>query len=85
MDHTTPPVLLLLHATFASLPLAALPSGPRLCLGQRLAELEGVFVLTGLLGRFSFRQVVPGSPVTYNLSATMPMKEGLMVLPARRT
>jgi hypothetical protein len=44
-----------------------------------------VFVLTGLLGRFSFKQVVPGSLVTYNLSPTMPMKEGLMVLPARRT
>jgi cytochrome P450 len=55
-------------------------AGPRLCLGQRLAELEGVFVLTGLLARFRFRQAVPGTKVTYNLSPTMPMKEGLHVI-----
>jgi cytochrome P450 len=60
------------------------PAGPRLCLGQRLAELEGVFVLTGLLARFRFRQAVPGTTVTYNLSPTMPMKEGLMVVPEAR-
>lgn len=65
-------------------PSPACPAGPRLCLGQRLAELEGVFVLTGLLARFRFRQAVPGSTVTYTLSPTMPMKEGLMVVPELR-
>jgi hypothetical protein len=43
-----------------------------------------VFVLTGLLARFRFRQAVPGTTVTYNLSPTMPMKEGLMVVPEMR-
>jgi cytochrome P450 len=55
------------------------PAGPRLCLGQRLAELEAVYVLTGLLAQYSFRQVVPGSKVDYALSSTMPMKQGLHV------
>jgi cytochrome P450 len=59
-------------------------AGPRLCLGQRLAELEGVFVLTGLLARFKFRQVVPGAKVTYNLSPTMPMRDGLHVIAEAR-
>lgn len=59
--------------------------GPRLCLGQRLAELEGVFVLTSLLARFRFRQAVPGTTVSYTLSATMPMQQGLMVVAEPRT
>lgn len=54
-------------------------AGPRLCLGQRLAELEGVYVLAGLLSRFRFRQTVPGAAVDYVLAATMPMKQGLHV------
>jgi len=58
--------------------------GPRLCLGQRLAELEGVFVLTGLLARFKFRRAGPEVPVTYTFSATMPMKGGLSVVPELR-
>lgn len=41
-------------------------------------------MLTGLLARFKFRQAVAGSSVTYNLSPTMPMKEGLMVVPEAR-
>jgi cytochrome P450 len=55
-------------------------TGPRLCLGQRLAELEGVFVLTGLLAKFRFQQVAPRARVPYNVSPTMPMKGGLHVL-----
>ena len=66
-------------------PLPVCPPGPRLCLGQRLAELEGVFVLTGLLARYRFSQAVPGAAVGYNLSPTMPMKQGLMVLATPRT
>eukprot|EP00879_Flechtneria_rotunda_P004919 GHRR01005193.1.p2 GENE.GHRR01005193.1~~GHRR01005193.1.p2 ORF type:complete len:111 (-),score=26.02 GHRR01005193.1:1650-1982(-) len=55
-------------------------AGPRLCLGQRLAELEGLYVLTGLLARFKFKAARPLSNVTYALSTTMPMKDGLHVL-----
>eukprot|EP00775_Hariotina_reticulata_P011335 gene11335-11485_t len=54
-------------------------AGPRICLGQRLAELEAVYVLTGLLAQYSFRQVVPGSKVDYAFSTTLPMKQGLHV------
>jgi cytochrome P450 len=60
------------------------PAGPRICLGQRLAELEGVFVLTQLMTSFSFRQVEPGAKVVYNLSPTMPMKQGLTVYATAR-
>jgi cytochrome P450 len=64
--------------------LGALPAGPRVCLGQRLAELEAVYVLTGLLAQYSFKQVVPGSKVDYALSSTMPMKQGLHVFVQER-
>ena len=54
-------------------------AGPRLCLGQRLAELEGVYVLAGLLSRFRFQQTVAGAKVDYQPTVTMPMKQGLHV------
>ncbi|GBF98692.1 sterol 14-demethylase [Raphidocelis subcapitata] len=53
-------------------------AGPRICLGQRLAELEGVYVLVTLLRRFRFAPA-PGARVDYDLSASMPMREGLWV------
>jgi cytochrome P450 len=55
-------------------------AGLRLCLGQRLAELEGVYVLVTLLRRFKLA-FAPGRPreVTYDLSASLPMKGGLWV------
>ena len=49
-------------------------AGPRVCLGKSLAELEGVYVLVGLLQRFRFSLMDPDQPVEYNLSATLPMK-----------
>ncbi|KAF6260759.1 cytochrome P450 [Scenedesmus sp. NREL 46B-D3] len=54
-------------------------AGPRLCLGQRLAEIEGVYVLAGLLARFKFSQVQPGARVGYVFSTSLPMKQGLLV------
>lgn len=54
-------------------------AGARMCLGQRLAELEGVFVLAGLLSRFKLRQKEPGKKITYQVAITMPMKDGLSV------
>lgn len=51
-------------------------AGPRTCLGQRLAELEGVYVLVLLLRHFRLR-LLPGQDVRYDLSASMPMRRGL--------
>lgn len=59
-------------------------AGPRLCLGQRLAELEGVYVLAGLLSRFKFTLAVPGQKVTYAHSLSMPMAGGLFVVASSR-
>jgi cytochrome P450 len=50
------------------------------CLGKTLAELEGVYVLVGLLQRFRFTLAEPQVPVRYNVSTTLQMKEpGLRV------
>jgi hypothetical protein len=38
-----------------------------------------VYVLAGLLARFKFDQVQPGSKVDYIFSTSLPMKQGLMV------
>lgn len=54
-------------------------AGPRLCLGQRLAELEGVYVLAGMMAQFRCEQVGP-KEVTYAASTTLPIKGGLQVL-----
>ena len=55
-------------------------AGPRVCLGKTLAELEGVYVLVGLLQRFRFSLAEPQVPVRYNVSTTLQMKEpGLRV------
>lgn len=50
-----------------------------MCLGQRLAEIEGVYVLTGLLQRFKFTPAVPLEQVGYALCTLLPMKDGLHV------
>lgn len=59
-------------------------AGPRLCLGQRLAEIEGVYVLAGLLARFRFRPAVPLEDVGYALCTLLPMKTGLPVVVEQR-
>jgi cytochrome P450 len=59
-------------------------AGPRLCLGQRLAELEGVYALVGLLQRFKFKMAPGAPPVTYAFSTSLPMKNGLQVVVERR-
>jgi cytochrome P450 len=59
-------------------------AGPRLCLGQRLAELEGVYALVGLLQRFRFKMAPAAPPVTYIFSTSLPMKHGLHVVVERR-
>ncbi|KAF8067302.1 CYP704B1 [Scenedesmus sp. PABB004] len=60
-------------------------AGPRLCLGQRLAELEGVYVLAGLAGRFAFARAGPNPPgPRYTVASTLPMAGGLRVAVAER-
>jgi len=55
------------------------------CLGKTLAELEGVYVLVGLLQRFRFSLAEPQVPVRYNVSTTLQMKEpGLSVTVCRQ-
>lgn len=58
-------------------------AGPRICLGKGLAELEGVYVLVGLLKRYRL-EVVAGQRVEYMTTVTLPMKEGLKVKVTRR-
>jgi cytochrome P450 len=58
-------------------------AGPRICLGKGLAELEGVYVLVGLLQRYRL-EVVAGQEVQYMTTVTLPMKEGLKVRVTRR-
>ena len=52
-------------------------AGPRVCLGQALAELEGVYVLVSLLRKFDF-EVQNIENVRYANSLTLPMKNGLL-------
>ncbi|KAF7728512.1 hypothetical protein EC973_005916 [Apophysomyces ossiformis] len=53
-------------------------SGPRVCLGQNLATLEGLIAMTYLLKRYRF-SLVPGQDITYQVSLSLPMKNGMKV------
>jgi fatty acid omega-hydroxylase len=61
----------------------AFHAGPRTCLGQNLATLEAIVALAMLLRRYKF-SLIPGQNITYNVSLTLPMKEGLKVLIEKR-
>ncbi|KAI8065271.1 cytochrome P450 [Gongronella butleri] len=61
----------------------AFHAGPRVCLGQNLAVLEGLIALSVLLRRYKFT-MVPGQNITFNTSLTLPMKEGFKVVIDRR-
>ncbi|KAJ3375394.1 Protein kinase alk2 [Allomyces arbusculus] len=53
-------------------------AGPRTCLGQQMAYLEGVACLVKLLSKFEFEVVNPNE-VTYRTALTLLMKNGLKV------
>ncbi|KAJ3334265.1 hypothetical protein HDU76_003914 [Blyttiomyces sp. JEL0837] len=53
-------------------------AGPRTCLGQQMATVEGVLVLSRVLEKFDF-VVVEGQNVRYDVSLTLKMKDGVMV------
>ncbi|KAI9149705.1 hypothetical protein H9P43_009884 [Blastocladiella emersonii ATCC 22665] len=58
-------------------------AGPRTCLGQQMAYLEGVSCLVSLVRRFDF-DVVNADDVTYRTALTLQMKNGLKVVPKLR-
>ncbi|KAF9097385.1 hypothetical protein BGX29_008094 [Mortierella sp. GBA35] len=63
----------------------AFNAGPRLCLGMTFAQLEAMATTCILLQRYSFN-LTPGHPVpAVKGSITLPMKEALMTVVARRT
>ncbi|KAI9493381.1 cytochrome P450 [Zychaea mexicana] len=61
----------------------AFHAGPRVCLGQALATLEGLVALTILLKRYKFA-LVPGQEIVYSMSLTHPLKNGLKVFVEKR-
>ncbi|KAI8336321.1 cytochrome P450 [Chlamydoabsidia padenii] len=54
----------------------AFHAGPRTCLGQNLAILEALVAIVTLLRRYEFA-LVPGQEITYQVSLTLPMKNGM--------
>ncbi|KAF7721310.1 hypothetical protein EC973_004952 [Apophysomyces ossiformis] len=57
--------------------------GPRACLGQQLATLEAVVTITSLLKRYKF-SLVPDQKITYHLTLTLPMQNGMQVYVQKR-
>ncbi|KAI9253973.1 cytochrome P450 [Phascolomyces articulosus] len=57
--------------------------GPRVCLGQNLATLEGLMALTLLLKRYKFT-LAPNQDIDYTVSLTHPMKNGMQVYVEKR-
>ncbi|KAJ3368296.1 Protein kinase alk2 [Allomyces arbusculus] len=53
-------------------------AGPRTCLGQQMAYLEGVACLVKLVAKFDF-EVVDSNEVTFGMALTLPMRDGLKV------
>ncbi|KAH8551261.1 cytochrome P450 [Umbelopsis sp. PMI_123] len=58
-------------------------AGPRVCLGQNLATLESIVVLSLMLKNYKFK-LVPDQTITYQVSITMPMKYGMKVYVEKR-
>ncbi|KAI8641273.1 cytochrome P450 [Parasitella parasitica] len=61
----------------------AFHAGPRVCLGQHLATLEALVAIIFLLKRYKF-SLVAGQNITYQVSLTLPMLEGMKVMVQRR-
>ncbi|KAG0174495.1 hypothetical protein DFQ28_002952 [Apophysomyces sp. BC1034] len=56
----------------------AFHAGPRVCLGQNLATLEALVAIIFLLKRYRFT-LAPDQNITYQVSLTLPMKNGMKV------
>ncbi|KAI8886541.1 cytochrome P450 [Backusella circina FSU 941] len=61
----------------------AFHGGPRVCLGQNLATLEALVCVAMILKRYKFT-LVPNQDVTYDISLTLPMKNGLKFFVEKR-
>ncbi|KAG2235764.1 hypothetical protein INT48_000990 [Thamnidium elegans] len=61
----------------------AFHAGPRVCLGQNLATLEALVAMVFMAKRYKF-ELVSGQNITYQVSLTLPMKEGMKVYVAKR-
>ncbi|KAG2186344.1 hypothetical protein INT43_002782 [Umbelopsis isabellina] len=61
----------------------AFHAGPRVCLGQNLATLEALLTISLLLKRYKFT-LAPWQNVTYQVSITLPMREGMKVFLEKR-
>ncbi|KAI9009909.1 cytochrome P450 [Phycomyces nitens] len=61
----------------------AFHGGPRVCLGQNLATLQALIVIIFLLKKYKLT-LVPGQEITYLVSMTLPMKNGMFVKVERR-
>ncbi|KAI8895327.1 cytochrome P450 [Globomyces pollinis-pini] len=75
--HEFSPERWLTGKTYSQFEYPVFNSGPRICLGKTLAELQGVFVLTSILKRFNVN-VVDTARVKYAMSITQPMEGGLI-------
>ncbi|KAI9275548.1 cytochrome P450 [Phascolomyces articulosus] len=62
----------------------AFHAGPRVCLGQHLATLEALVAISFLVKRYKF-SLTPHQNVTYQVSLTLPMKNGMKVTVEKRT
>jgi fatty acid omega-hydroxylase len=58
--------------------------GPRVCLGQNLATLEALVSVVMMLRRYKF-SLAPSQDITYDISVTMPMKNGMKVFVEKRS
>lgn len=61
----------------------AFHAGPRVCLGQNLATLEALVAIVFLVKRYKF-SLVGGQEITYQVSLTLPMLNGMKVMVEKR-
>lgn len=61
----------------------AFHAGPRVCLGQNLATLEALVAMVFIVKKYKL-SLVSGQNITYQVSLTLPMKEGMKVYVERR-
>ncbi|KAG0749659.1 hypothetical protein G6F16_003497 [Rhizopus arrhizus] len=61
----------------------AFHAGPRVCLGQNLATLEALIAMIFIIKKYKLR-LMPNQNITYQVSLTLPMKEGMKVQVEKR-
>ncbi|RCH83609.1 hypothetical protein CU098_004191, partial [Rhizopus stolonifer] len=61
----------------------AFHAGPRVCLGQNLATLETLMAMIYIVKNYKLT-LVPGQNITYQVSLTLPMQDGMKVFVEKR-